>query len=33
VGAYPHDGNTLHQVLAVADKDLYKMKKSRSRQW
>jgi GGDEF domain-containing protein len=29
VGAYPHDGNTLHQLLAVADSDLYQMKKSK----
>jgi len=29
VGVYPHDGKTLHQILAVADSVLYKMKKSR----
>jgi diguanylate cyclase (GGDEF)-like protein/PAS domain S-box-containing protein len=30
VGVYPHDGKTLHQLLAVADRLLYKMKKSES---
>jgi diguanylate cyclase (GGDEF)-like protein len=29
VGAYPHDGNTLDQLLAVANSDLYQMKKSK----
>ncbi len=27
VGVYPHDGTTLHQLLAVADLPLYEMKK------
>ena len=29
VAVYPHDGNTLNQLLAVADRLLYKMKKSK----
>jgi diguanylate cyclase (GGDEF)-like protein/PAS domain S-box-containing protein len=29
VGAYPHDGRTLDQLLAVADRPLYEMKESK----
>jgi len=29
VGVYPHDGQTLHQLLSVADGPLYEMKKSK----
>lgn len=32
VGAYPHDGETLQQLLAVADRPLYEMKKSKRSQ-